>query len=471
MKINELVKFRKSRKFRNSLTSRYLMIIMIALLFLQISLPFTALIYFFYENLTKSSESVQGKPYPDALALEKMWHQEAKNLDGRLGEQINESLLRLWQTYPHSKVFWVDRNNKTQLRMPDQGDIPEVWNTADIISFMKKYTDADPFTVVAFIGDQENKGQGFMVFQLPRELMKGSSVAGNNTAFYGIAMSVMFVLFIAISWLFFSRIRRRLLRLESAMTAPRDNGIPAPIELKKRDEIGQLEAAFNHMIEQLEESRQREQEEEQLRKQLIASLSHDLRTPLTVIRSHLYSLQKEQLTEQGTSSLALMEMKISDLATLIDNLLSYNLLTSGRYTLSLETRDVLRIVREGAAAWYPVWEKEHFEVDINLEDDPLMWSVDEQWFRRILDNLFQNIVRHAKTGRYIGIWTEKREGGAAILIADHGQGMDAASQSKGAGIGLAIVDFLVKEMRLCWEVDSSEKGTTVILYHENLNKI
>ncbi|QGS68403.1 hypothetical protein CV093_07065 [Oceanobacillus sp. 143] len=59
--------------------------------------------------------------------------------------------------------------------------------------------------------------------------------------------------------------------------------------IKKMDEIGKLEGAFNEMISQLKSSREIEQKEENLRKQLIANISHDLRTPLTVIRQHVYS--------------------------------------------------------------------------------------------------------------------------------------------------------------------------------------
>lgn len=100
------------------------------------------------------------------------------------------------------------------------------------------------------------------------------------------------------------------------------------------------------MVHQLSDSRHREREEEQLRKRLIAGLSHDLRTPLTVIRGHMHALHKEELSEQGDRSLHRMEAKMEDLGGLIDNMLSYNLLTSGKYTLKLEEKDILRIVRK-----------------------------------------------------------------------------------------------------------------------------
>jgi signal transduction histidine kinase len=267
------------------------------------------------------------------------------------------------------------------------------------------------------------------------------------------------------SILFFARIRKRLIRLQTAMMTPGKEGIPLPVDIRRFDEIGQLEESFNQMVHQLTNSRHREQEEEQLRKRLIAGLSHDLRTPLTVIRGHMHALHKEALSDKGVSSLGRMEAKMDDLGGLIDNMLSYNLLTSGKYTLKLEERDILRIVREAAAAWYPVWEKEQFDIDIDLPDEPLIWQVDEQGMRRILDNLFQNVIRYAPEGRYIGISTEQIQGRTALVIRDQGPGMQHESETKGTGLGLSIVDLLVREMGLRKKVDSSEAGVRVYIYN------
>lgn len=68
--------------------------------------------------------------------------------------------------------------------------------------------------------------------------------------------------------------------MQEVMATPEANGIPTTIEVSKQDEIGRLEHSFNRMVQELEMSRIREMEEEELRKELIANLSHDLRTPL-----------------------------------------------------------------------------------------------------------------------------------------------------------------------------------------------
>jgi signal transduction histidine kinase len=130
----------------------------------------------------------------------------------------------------------------------------------------------------------------------------------------------------------------------------------------------------------------------------------------------------------------------------------------------MEEVDVMRAIRIFAASWYPVLEKEGFEVDVNLPEQPVYWKVDPQWFTRILDNLFQNIVRHAKSGHYAGIRTEVKNGVTAVVVADKGPGIKSETSEKGAGIGLSIVSLMVKEMNLKWEMVSSPEGTTVYLY-------
>ncbi|WP_167347638.1 HAMP domain-containing sensor histidine kinase, partial [Paenibacillus ihuae] len=279
--------------------------------------------------------------------------------------------------------------------------LPQQWGAPEAIAFMKESTKQDPLAIVAFVGDEMDAGQGFMVMQIPA-VVTGDYQVRSIGSWYVLVLLIIFALFIAVSWLFFIGIRKRLLRLQTAMSFTGGSGIPQPIAPGRADEIGRLEEAFNSMVAELSASRQRELEEEGLRKRLVSDLSHDLRTPLTVIRSHLHVLGKEVLSQRGQESLELMDIRIDSLSGLIENLLSYNLLSSGRMTLKLEQKDVLRVLRESAAAWYPLWEKEGFEAAIDLEAEPLYWVIDESWFRRILDNLFQNIMRHAHDGQYVG---------------------------------------------------------------------
>lgn len=494
---------RQKLKFGRSLMSRYMLLILAAVLFVPVVVPLVATVFVV---IISNAKPVEDAPYGDSQLITDMWTIESKKLDGASGQTIDSRMKQLQKSYPKSAMYRVDASGKTALVLggteaevskqkslntsgtskgmseasnsdvilkwelvtgrSEETRIPAVWTANFTVQFMKKALNRDPLTVVAYVGgENEDKGQGFMVIEVPRDLLQSSSDNGLlEFIYFGAVMLIVFIIFIVMSVLFFAKIRKRLIRLQTAMIAPSKEGIPLPVEIRRSDEIGHLEESFNQMVYQLTDSRQREQEEEQLRKRLVAGLSHDLRTPLTVIRGHMHALHKENLSEQGIRALSRMENKMQDLGELIDNMLSYNLLTSGRYTLKLEQKDVLRMVREAAASWYPVWEKEEFEIDIDLPDDPLIWEVDEQGMRRVLDNLFQNIVRHAASGKYIRISTEQVQGRTAVVIQDRGPGMQPDSGTKGTGLGLSIVDLLIREMGLRKRVDSSEAGVRTYLY-------
>lgn len=458
----------KFKKYKNSLLSRYTLIILTAIILIPIGLPISLVATNLIQGFIQQSPTTSNEYYGNTAHLESMWHKQAKQLDHASPETINATLRGLKQKYSKASLFWVDGDGKTQLQLPANPKLPATWSAEQAIEFMKKHVNADPFTIISFIGNSDEytrANQGFIVFMLPRNMLVVNDSFNEifSSILYLLSLLATIIAFIIVSFLFFRKIQRRLLRLEQAMVPTADNQLPAPIVEGSPDEIGRLEKSFNHMISELEASQKREREEETLRKKFISNLSHDLRTPLTVLGGHLFTLSKESLSEAGKQSLALMEGKISELDGLIENLLSYNLLSSGKYKIELHEVDIIRFLRQSAAAWYPVWEAKNMEAHINLPDTPLKWTIDDLGFRRVLDNLFQNVMRYASRGKYIGISIVDRKGILTLCIQDHGPGMEAHTTSQGSGLGLLIVDMLLKEMDLTREVDSTPHGTTVYI--------
>src|SRR5690625_2565641 len=142
--------------------------------------------------------------------------------------------------------------------------------------------------------------------------------------------------------------------------------------------------------------------------------------------------------------------------------MSYTLLMASKYKLERKELDVVRYVRESLATWYPVFEKAGFEINVELNlFKNKTWMVDPIWLDRIIDNVLQNVLRHARSGRYVEVRTESTDTYDAFIIKDRGKGMKSESSEKGAGIGLSIVDMMVKGMNLELEIESSEHGTTI----------
>ncbi|MEK4474890.1 HAMP domain-containing sensor histidine kinase [Paenibacillus sp. FSL R7-0048] len=273
------------------------------------------------------------------------------------------------------------------------------------------------------------------------------------------------VAFVVISWIFFLRLRKRLTCLQEVMSfSANHNSFPKPIAVQsdRMDEIDQLGSSFNWMIQQLEDSRKREHEEELLRHRLIANLSHDLRTPLTILRGHVTRLNKESMSLEGQNSLSEMNHTITRVGDLMDDLLSYTLLTSGKHPFEPTSTDIGRLVRASVAAWYPVFEEKEIRIEVDLPTEKTFyWEADPKWMTRVLDNLFQNILRHAAEGKYVNIVVDVEK--EQIIVADRGPGMDNSSYERGAGIGLSTSNYMLNKMKLKADFTSNENGTTVAI--------
>ncbi|MEO3945986.1 HAMP domain-containing sensor histidine kinase [Gorillibacterium sp. CAU 1737] len=467
-------------KWHKSLLIRYLLILLMAFLLWPMMLPAAALLSTLSFPQQQEREEAL---YTNRTELTNQWHDEAKKLGAAKDSEISKALLELKDHYPKASMFWVDEAGRTRLSMPTQPDLPEHWTASETVAFMKSHYDADPFTVVAFIGGDVSRG--FMVLQIPDSLFQTGVAPVFRTKTFVVLLSLVLGAFLFISAWFFYRLRRRLVMLEKAMVpAEGTGGIPNPVPISREDEIGRIEFAFNRMIDELTAGREREKGEEKLRRELIASLSHDLRTPLTVLRSHVYSLEKEPISTEGRQSLHVLGTKAEEVSRLLDDLLSYTLLTAGKYPVHPEKLDMGRLLRAHGAEWYPLLEQNDMELEVTTPDHPVTWEVDGNLMRRVLDNLLQNAVRHASEGRYVGIrltspesrfhegrgYEAGRAGSDAqsvelegIEIVDRGPGLAAVTERSGAGLGLAIVRLMLEQMHLSLTCSSSSAGTTFLI--------
>jgi signal transduction histidine kinase len=437
-------------KIRHSFISKYLFLIIAALLIW----PFLPALYYAPHLLWNST------PKYDTEELEKMWEQEAQQLNGANADRIDKQLQRIQAKYPDSILYWVDGSGKTRFIAERIPGIPEHWTVTDAAAIKENNKLLDTFIITSSIGNDSK--QGFMVFQIPASSTILSIDSKVDRSMLTILILVACASLFLVSLFFILNIRKRLIQLQLSMTHTGENGIPNEVVIRRKDEIGQLEKSFNRMISQLRDSKNREMEEEQLRRELIANISHDLRTPLTIIEQQAYSILNSS-SPQAKAATDIIVNKCEDISKLLDNLVSLTLLSAGKYPFTIQSTDVIEEFRFAIAAWYPIFEKEGLEVEIHLHEETIIWQVDPLWLRRILDNLFQNVVRHAKSGKYVGFQTAVQNGVMYLIVKDKGFGMKHASQAKGAGIGLTMVQLMTKEMNINLEINTSSEGTRISL--------
>lgn len=458
------------KKFFQSLLMKYMLIILLAISLIQLTYIGIAI---FVAGVAKNDDvKNQSEGRNNLDVIEEQWHAGANGIENPTAEIIEQYFATWNSQYEDASMFWIDQNGKLQTNVNLEKQLPLEWSATFTAKFIKERYGGNPYTVIAFLGTEE--ADGFIVLEIPKSALNPPlrNVYDQYGTILFIGTITIILLFMTISFLFFKGIRKRLLQLQTAMEFRDVDDLPIEIQVKKNDEIGQLENTFNRMVFELRESKQREQQEEQLRRELIANLSHDLRTPLTKVRAQTYSISKEFLSEDGEKSRKAIEASVIKMDNLIENLMSYSLLMASKYKYEPKNIDMTRYLRESLALWYPVFEKEDFEIDVQIENfTQSEWLVDPLWMGRILDNLLQNILRHAKTGAYICVKTEATDQYDAIVITDRGKGMQHKSDMAGAGIGLSIVDMMVKGMNLYWTIHSDKNGTTIKIKRAKLRSV
>ncbi|MNL64211.1 Alginate biosynthesis sensor protein KinB [compost metagenome] len=102
-------------------------------------------------------------------------------------------------------------------------------------------------------------------------------------------------------------------------------------------------------------------------------------------------------------------------------------------------------------------------MEVDTPEQQVIWLTDPQWMSRILDNLLQNIARHAGSGGYAGLLLKVENSKSVLVLEDRGPGINGGSDKKGAGIGLEIVVLMCKEMGIPFRLESGAEGTRACL--------
>lgn len=226
------------------------------------------------------------------------------------------------------------------------------------------------------------------------------------------------------------------------------------------DEVSQVSEAFNHMLDEVEAAFvAREASEDRLRR-FIADASHELRTPVAVIRSHAEYAQRAGTGTDGevTRSLGRIEAEAQRMGRLVDDLLLLARLDSGR-PLAREQVDLTRIVLDCVSDVRIVAPDQHWQ--LALPPEPVVLTGDDHALRQVLANLLVNARTYTPPGTHIRVALRTDATTCVLEVQDDGPGVapeiadrtferfvhgaDNRSASSGSsGLGLSIVDAIVR---------------------------
>jgi signal transduction histidine kinase len=244
-------------------------------------------------------------------------------------------------------------------------------------------------------------------------------------------------------------------------------------------ELTELGDIFNNMTAQLGNARNRQQELEKMRVQLVASISHDLRTPLASLRLLTEAVSDGIADEQTTKVfLGRMRNEIEYINGLIEDLFELSQLDAGTLKLKPERNSLHDLISDtlGSLSNLTLEKHQHLEGQVaeNLPD----LSFDLRKIQRVLNNLVTNAIRYTHEGSHILITAQTQDNWAIVSVHDDGEGIpddilgrvfepfyrgeqSRGRESGGVGLGLAIAKGLVEAHGGKISVESQPKhGTT-----------
>lgn len=317
------------------------------------------------------------------------------------------------------------------------------------------------------------------------ERVKGSYILRFSTSLLLTAMVIVLLFGLVV----FLIMTRRLRLLTHIMLDFRKSGNPMPgrypLKGKPKDEVDQLGLSFNQMADRIDDQVEALKATDAKRREMVANVSHDLRTPLTSLHGYIETLllKKNVLSEQECEQyLTIANNQSKQLISLVSELFELAKLDSSETMLNIEPFSLMDLMQDVVQKFQLEAEKQNIKLEIDVSTDIPFAYGDIGMIQRVLDNLIENAIRHTPESGKVSLSFLANSDKITVKIADTGCGIPQEdlpnifdrfyrlekSRQPGngnAGLGLAIAKRIMELHGTSIEADSKQYfGTTFTFY-------
>ncbi len=258
--------------------------------------------------------------------------------------------------------------------------------------------------------------------------------------------------------------------------------LKARVSISGRDEVAMVGATFNEMAAQLQQAAQQRAELEQMRKDLIAWTSHDLRTPLTSIRAMIEALHDGMVDDPATVQRYYRTIRsdIIALNDIIDDLFELAQLDAGGLSMEMAQHALADIVSDTLEMFQAVAQDHGVTLQGTVAPDLGLVEMCAPKIGRVIANLVSNALRHTPAGGTVQVTAVRQPEGVMVTVQDSGPGFvtddlprvfeqffrgeesRSRASGSGAGLGLAIAQGIVTAHNgRIWAENSADEGAIV----------
>ena len=255
-------------------------------------------------------------------------------------------------------------------------------------------------------------------------------------------------------WQLRRKIARPLRKLNDAVAAQAENKPARVGNCGGPREIRRIGESFDRFADRLAESEAERLRMDQDRQKLIADISHDLKTPITVIAGYIDAICDGKVPPQEQERyLRAIQGKAEALTELVNAFHEYSKVEHPEFVLHPERTDLCEFLREYLAGKYDEIDLAGFTLEVSIPERPVFCPLDPMQFRRVLDNLLSNALRHNRLGTMLFFEVNTGPQSVLLRIGDNGAGIpperakrifepfvvgSEARSGRGSGLGLSI---------------------------------
>jgi two-component system, OmpR family, sensor histidine kinase BaeS len=295
---------------------------------------------------------------------------------------------------------------------------------------------------------------GFLVLAAPQNPADGLAVAflldqqQNLLLVFGVSVGLSALA----AALLAAQLRRPLRQLVSGARQLESAHYESRVTLGRRDELGELASAFNHLAAKLESA-------ERARRQWVADTSHELRTPLAVLRAQLEALQ-DGVRSASPENVALLLKHVDGLGSVVDQLAEFARADVGQLRLDKAPLDAWQLVREVFESFGPRFAAAGLVATLTTAPTRSTISGDANRLRQVLINVLENSARYTRRDGRVEVRATSGGGALEITVDDTAPPVPVEALARlgerffrlasisppgGMGVGLALAKLLVEK--------------------------